>query len=302
MFSLPNSVNDPMQSAMSLPDPAPSMSVHALLHPSNPRVLIAAHRGSWHSAPENSLSALRAAIEEGADIVELDVRATSDGVFVLLHDPSLDRTSNKTGNVANASFVNARRAALKMRDGGRQPLAPDDRLPTLSQALEVARDRIVVNLDIKVSAHTDQISRLILAAGMADQVFLKAKIESEADIRKVQSHPLFGRVAFVPMMHAHPGRFSSDLRAIAGLHPPMYEVIGFSSIDDLREGAAELRRQEARLWVNTIECSHALDYNDGNALKDPPSVWGALVDAGVGAIQTDEVASLDAYLRERSKR
>lgn len=287
---------------MPLPDPVRSMPVHELLHSSNPRVLIAAHRGAWHSVPENSLSALRAAIEEGADIVELDVRATSDGVFVLLHDPSLDRTSSATGNIANTAFVNARRAALKMRDGGRQPFAPGDRLPTLSQALEIARDRIVVNLDIKVPAQADQISRMILGAGMADQVFLKAAIESESDIRRVQSHPLFGRVAFVPMIHARPGRFGSDLRAIARLHPPMYEVVGFSSIDDLREGAAELRRQEARLWINTIECSHPLDYNDDNALKDPASVWGALVDAGVGAIQTDEVARLDAYLRQRAKR
>ena len=291
-----------MQSSMAMPDPTCSTSVRALLHPSNPRILIAAHRGSWHSAPENSLSALRAAIEEGADIVELDVRATSDGVFVLLHDPSLDRTSTVGGHVANTPFVNARRALLKMRDGGSQPLAHGDWLPTLSRALEVARDRIVVNLDIKVAAQTDQISRLILGAGMAHQVFLKAKIESEADIQKVQSHPLFGRVAFVPMMHARSGQFSSDLRMMARLHSPMYEVVNFSSLEDLLEGRAELQRQKARLWVNTIACSHSLGYNDGNALQDPDSVWGALVDSGVGAIQTDEVASLDAYLQRRPKR
>jgi glycerophosphoryl diester phosphodiesterase len=292
-----------MQSFPDTPSPAParSSSLHDMLHASNPRVLVAAHRGSWRSAPENSLAALRAAVDQGADIVELDVRATNDGVFVLLHDPTLDRTTTGHGNVADAQFSSVRRASLKMREGGRQPIALGEWLPTLSQALEAARDRIVVNLDIKARTHTEAISRLVIAAGMADQVFLKAQIDSEADIAKVQSHPLFGRVPFVPMMHARPGEFVGQLRAIARLRPPMYEV-SFSAFDDLREGLAELRRQGARLWVNTIECSHSLHYNDGNALDDPAAVWGALVELGVGAIQTDEVERLVAYLAGLSRR
>lgn len=265
------------------------------------RTLIAAHRGSWRSAPENSLAALRAAIDEGADIVELDVRATCDGVLVLLHDPTLDRTSTARGRVADAHFSEVRHAVLKMGGATRQPLVSGERLPTLSQALEMARDRIVVNLDIKAPTQTEAISRLVLASGMATQVFVKAQIDSEADVARTRAHPLFGRVAFVPMMHARPGLFTSQLRAMAPLRPPMYEV-SFAALDDLRDGLPELRRQGARLWVNTIEASYSVDFHDRRALQDPDGVWGALLDCGVGAIQTDEVRSLSAYLAERAAR
>jgi len=272
-----------------------------MLRASNSRVLIAAHRGCWQSAPENSLAALRAAIDAGADIVELDVRATGDGVFVLLHDPTLDRTSTSTGHVVNAQFSKIRRAALKMAVAHRRPIVPGEFLPTLSQALETARDRIVVSLDIKAPTQTDMISRLVIGSGMAPQVFVKAQVDSEADVLRLKANPLFGRITFVPQIHARPGAFVSQLRSTAKLHPPMYEV-SFSSLDDLREGLDELRRQDARLWVNTINCSHSEDYNDRRALQDPDAVWGTLLECGVGAIQTDEIPMLSAYLVERLRR
>jgi glycerophosphoryl diester phosphodiesterase len=81
----------------------------------------------------------------------------------------------------------------------------------------------------------------------------------------------------------------------------MYEV-SFSALDDLREGLDELRRQDARLWINTINCSHSADYNDRRALQDPDAVWGALLECSVGAIQTDEVPMLSAYLAKRLRR
>lgn len=276
-------------------------SLRDLLHTSNGCTLIAAHRGFWRAAPENSLAALRAAIDEGADIVELDVRATSDGVLVLLHDPTLDRTSSASGRVADTHFSALRGAVLKMGSGTGQPLVAGELLPTLSQALEVARDRIAVNLDIKATAQTEAISRLVIASGMAAQVFVKAQIDSEADVARIRAHPLFGRVAFVPMIHARPGQFIGQLRSIAPLRPPMYEV-SFAALDDLREGLPELRRQGARLWVNTIEASYSADFHDRRALQDPDGVWGALLDCGVGAIQTDEVRLLCAYLAGRGAR
>jgi len=268
-----------------------SVSTAALLGPSNSQVLVAAHRGAWREAPENSIAALNDAIAQGADIVELDVRSTRDGALVLLHDATLDRTTSAQGAVARLDYAQVREAWLRPRDGGVAQAPGVAPLPTL----EAARDRVVVNIDVKDPSLADRVAQAVIAAGMADQVFVKASISVQRHVDLVRASPFFGKVAFVPMMQARPGLFAQDLRWLEPLGCPMYEV-GFSDIADLEAGRDELRRQGARLWVNTIDCSHNLDFNDTHALVDPHAVWGRLLQAGVGAIQTDIVADLVGYL------
>ncbi|MGJ7505318.1 MULTISPECIES: glycerophosphodiester phosphodiesterase family protein [unclassified Variovorax] len=282
-----------------LPTDDSCISTTALIGPSNPRVLVAAHRGAWRELPENSISALDDAIAQGADIIELDVRATRDDVLVLLHDPTLERTTTGRGAVAALDFDQVRRARLKPRDGGSALVPTHERLPTLASALEAARDRVVVNIDVKDTLMADHVAQAVIAAGMADQVFVKATITEQRHVDQVRASPFFGRIAFVPMMQARPGRFAEDLRWLEPLGCLMYEV-GFADLADLEAGRDELRRQGARLWVNTIDCSHSLDFNDTHALQDADAVWGRLLDIGVGAIQTDVVPDLVAYLA-RSK-
>jgi glycerophosphoryl diester phosphodiesterase len=277
------------------------LSIAEALAPSNPRVLVAAHRGACQSAPENSIAALKEAIAQGADIVELDVRATADHVLVLLHDPTLERTSSGSGAVALQTYASVRSARLRRDSLDGHPASSDDGLPTLATALEVARNRILVNLDIKDDALAEHVVQTVIASGMSDHVFIKANIDGPADIARVRASAFFGRVAFVPMMQAYPGRFVQDLQRLEPLHCPMFEV-AFFDIADVESGVDEIRRQNARLWVNTIECSHSLDFNDAHALSDPDAVWGRLIAAGVGAIQTDNVPELVAYLHRHQLR
>jgi glycerophosphoryl diester phosphodiesterase len=276
-----------------------NVSTATLLHPSNPKILVAAHRGVWNDAPENSIAALNAAIEQGADIVELDVRATRDGALVLLHDATLERTSSVHGAVAGLNFNEVRGANLRPRDGGTHTPV-NESLPTLTRALEVARDRVIVNIDVKDTALADRVAQTVIAAGMADQVFVKADITEQRHVDEVRASPFFGRIAFVPIMQARPGCFVQDLRWLEVLGCPMYEV-AFTNVDDLETGRDELRRQGARLWVNTIDCSHSLDFNDSRAQIDPDAVWGRLLDLGVGAIQTDIVSNLTHYIRSHER-
>lgn len=276
------------------------ITVNELVRMSNPKILVAAHRGVWHEAPENSIAAIRQAIEQGADIVELDVRSTRDGVLVIMHDASLDRTSARQGKIAELEFSAIRHTKLKPSDGGAR-LPIDEHLPTLAQALEVARDRVVINVDVKDAKAFDRVAVAVIAAGMADQVFFKADILGPQDVAVIRATPSFGRVPFVPMMRARPGQFAQDLRWLEPLGCPMVEV-AFEDVKDLAAGRDELRRLGARLWVNTINCSHSLDFNDSRAQIDPDAVWGHLIDMGVGAIQTDLVAALEHYIRTTGKK
>ncbi len=282
----------------------PTALTHPLLQQlstSHQRVLVAAHRGAWHAAPENSLEAIEAAISLGADIVECDVQSTRDGVLVLLHDATLERMTSMTGSVAETDWCDLRQAFLRSRDGGVTAQVTGQRPATLVDALCLARGRIIVNIDLKSSDLADRVALATIASGMADQVFLKAFINQPSDLDALRSSPFFGKLPFVPMLKSEPGALRTSIEALSPWQFPMYEV-EFGDLADLNEAQLELQRQRARLWVNTIEVSHSLDYTDGRALLDPDAVWGRLLSAGVGAIQTDAVGSLVSYLQRRGLR
>jgi glycerophosphoryl diester phosphodiesterase len=101
-------------------------------------------------APENSLSALRAAILLGVDIVETDVRLTADGEIVILHDRSVDRTFEGSGDINTLTLAEAQSLTMHANPS----LGGDfscERLPTLAELMAIAAGRIVVELEVKES-------------------------------------------------------------------------------------------------------------------------------------------------------
>lgn len=107
-----------------------------------------AHRGSSVDRPENTLPAILKAIDSKATVVEVDVRTSQDGELVLLHDATLDRTTNGRGKVNDFKLVE-----LKGLDAGGwfDERYRGERIPTLSEALDLSRSKIKVLLDLKES-------------------------------------------------------------------------------------------------------------------------------------------------------
>src|SRR4051812_39554777 len=80
------------------------------LHPVVAGPLLVAHRGGSLLAPENTMAAFRPAIADwGADMIEMDVHLTKDGRVVVIHDPTVDRTTNGTGRVVDHTLDELRR-------------------------------------------------------------------------------------------------------------------------------------------------------------------------------------------------
>ncbi|HEX9411333.1 MAG TPA: glycerophosphodiester phosphodiesterase [Actinomycetota bacterium] len=104
---------------------------------------IVAHRGASATHPENTLASFLAAAGAGADMVELDVRLTADGVPVVLHDPDVSRTTEGSGSVHLMSLKELKRLDAS---GGRGPRAE---IPTLHEVLEALSGRVGVDLEIK---------------------------------------------------------------------------------------------------------------------------------------------------------
>ena len=109
-------------------------------------VEITGHRGSKVRAPENTLSAVRQAIAEGADFAEIDVQTTADGVVVLFHDADLMRVASFNRRLRDINY-----GELQDIDVGSwfAPQFSDERIPTLQEAIDVARGRIKLNIELK---------------------------------------------------------------------------------------------------------------------------------------------------------
>lgn len=142
------------------------------------RMTVAAHRGDSANYPENTMVAFRAAIASGAEMIETDVRLTRDGVPVLIHDCTVDRTTDGTGYVKDKTF-----AELCALNAGTEE-APQQ-IPTLEELLELmVPTGITLNLEVKEYAEdgnearsracVDKCEALIRRYGMEERMLFNS--------------------------------------------------------------------------------------------------------------------------------
>ncbi|MBX2992889.1 MAG: glycerophosphodiester phosphodiesterase [Bacteroidetes bacterium] len=113
--------------------------------------LIVAHRGSSGVAPENTLAAFRQAIADGADMIELDVRMTKDFELVVLHDRSVNRTTNGKGKVRDLTL-----ADLRSYDAGSWfgRKFSGERIPSLREVIDILPHHVNLNIEVKTDGET----------------------------------------------------------------------------------------------------------------------------------------------------
>ncbi|WP_166825712.1 glycerophosphodiester phosphodiesterase [Thalassoroseus pseudoceratinae] len=131
---------------------------------------ICAHRGASATHPENTLAAFRRAIHLGAQMIEFDVALTRDGELVLMHDSTIDRTTNGSGRVTEWTL-----AELKKLDAGswKDTRFKGERVPTLREALDVMPDNIWLNVHLKGNVKlAEETTKTLAASGRLHQAFL----------------------------------------------------------------------------------------------------------------------------------
>ena len=130
------------------------------------KVYVAAHRGWYAKYPENTVPAFRAAVELGVDQVETDVRVTADGELVLIHDATLDRTTNGTGKVIDMTFEE-----LRALDAGswKGEEFKGYQIPTFKEFMEYMATLPEMTLDIELKEYPTE-GREELAYSVCDRV------------------------------------------------------------------------------------------------------------------------------------
>lgn len=262
--------------------------------------LVVSHRACWKFASENTLDGIAACIARGVDMVEIDVRTTRDGALVLMHDETVDRTTDGHGAVADLTAAQIAALRVRSQGGGRDSTLTARHPPTLAQALAVARGKVLVNLDIKAAA-LDQVIDAVEAAGAQRDVLLNVPLDVPAAVLQR------ARKADIAVQALYLQRDSAlspeqALRRAAHLRPAVVQLM-FDDPAVLDIAQRELA-PHARLFVNTMTNDIAsgrpmrlsANYTDQRALRDPAAVWGGLRKHGVSMIQTDEPLALQRYL------
>jgi len=118
-----------------------------------------AHRGASGHAPENTLAAFRLAMEMGAQMCELDVQQTADDRLVVMHDDTLERTTNGNGNLWEMTL-----AELQRHDAGLwyDKQFAGETLPALEQVIAFVRGQMKLNLEVKIHGHERNLAALVV--------------------------------------------------------------------------------------------------------------------------------------------
>lgn len=257
-----------------------------------PRPRFFAHRGGSLEAPENTLEAFRHGIAAGADHLELDVHASSDGTIVVFHDPTLDRTTNGSGEVRQHTFAELRqldagyqfvdeKGATPFRDQGLQ-------IPTLAEVCREFPD-VPLNMEIK-QAEPDIVQAVIgvlAAEGALSRSLVAAENASLMDkIRREAQGVLFGYatedvVAF--------------LEAMAGGHLDEYKPVGFALqvpgsfsgnplVTEEFVRAAHAKGLEVHVWTvdEREDMEHLLGLGVDGLMTDRPTLLAEVLSTWAG--------------------
>lgn len=261
-----------------------------------PTPIVIGHRGSSGEAPENTLPAFARALEQGAAVLETDVHATRDGVVVVYHDESVDRTTDGAGAIADLDFAELRELDAGWAftpDGGRTfPWRGRGvRVATLAEAFAAfpaARFNVEIKRDDE--ALVEGTLDAVRGAGRADRTLLTAGHDGAmARLRR-----RLAETGLATAVGASAGDVVGFVRAAASGAPPPPEPMALQIPTRFAERPLVTRELVAFAHAHGVHV-HVWTVNE-------PAEMHALLDLGVDGLVTDHPARMHAVLRERGAR
>lgn len=263
-----------------------------LMNPQLHRVLVASHRADWRGWPENSLAGIESAIEMGVDIVELDLQMTLDSQLIIMHDPTLNRTTTGKGKISELTLDSIRHFRLK----NGVSIKTNHPIPTLREVLLLCKGRVLINLD-KADRYFDQVVPLLEETGTTRQIIMKGRKPAE-EVRQ-----LYGRyledVIYMPVIDMNQPESVDQFRAHLKSQPCAFELC-FKGDDQYVKEASNLAQGKSLIWINTLWDTLCGGHEDDRAMMESADAhYGYLIRTlGAHIIQTDRPAFLIDYLQQ----
>ncbi len=256
------------------------MSSLSDLHAS-PDLLLTAHRGASFDDAENTIPAFERAVRSGAHFIEFDLRMSADGVPVVLHDSTIDRTSNGSGKPEDHPLSELKKWNFSWFHHGlrhENPLYPALALPTFEEVLQTFRGRVCMNIQVYADpAGLAEICRLYLQYDMADQGYLTIADRGVADAVRNYSSGI--EICLTPGWHerAEP----ENLRACA--------AFGCRFVQPTRESVTR----------ETFDLCRSLGLRPNIYFSDDPAETETLCRLGANGIMTNRIPRMAEVFRTR---
>lgn len=237
------------------------------------QVEISAHRGASLAAPENTLAAVRGAIDAGANRVEVDVQRTADGIVVVNHDADLMRVAGQSLVISQSTFADLREADL---GASRGPEFAGERLPTLEEVFDAAAGRVNILVELKTyrgdrDALVAEVVRLIRDRGIQTTTALMSLEYREVQaVKRLAPELECGLIVSASLGNI--SRLDCDFLAVAKSHATPAFI-----------AAAHAAGKEVFVWT-----------------VDDPREMSILIERGVDNLITNDPAAATALLRERA--
>lgn len=258
-------------------------------------VLVIAHRGDWRNFPENSLEAFSSAINMGVDIIEMDVAKTKDNHFVILHDKTLDRTTNGKGLVSDWTLEALR--TLYLKDG--LGMETGYKIPTLEEALMVCKGKALVNLDKSYDFFNEAFD-VAKKTGTTKQIVMKGFGKTVEQVLNDFGTKL-DTITFMPIINLdnQPNALQIIDDYQTKLKVKAFEIVFSKDTSKVLTRFSQIRKKGSRIWINALWSSLNAGYEDNEAFKNKDSIYGWYLKKGVNMIQTDRPQVLIDYLRSK---
>lgn len=255
------------------------------------KIMVIAHRADWREAPENSVMAVKKAIEKGVNMVEIDLALTKDSVLVLMHDNTIDRTTTGKGKPSDYTLEEIKKFYLK--DGLGVPTQM--RIPTLDEILDTTQGKIFINLD-KAFDYFDLVYPVLKKRNLFDEVLFKGTATYEEFNRKYRA--IKNEIHYMPIVRLanHEGwpKINDYMNH--------YKVYGFEltlgSDESHMINFKEIQKSGARVWVNSLWPQQSAGHHDDLVLENPDAYeW--FVKNNINSIQTDRPKELIDFLKRK---
>lgn len=256
------------------------------------QVMVISHRGDWRNAPENSLLAFRNCIEMGIDMIELDLKKTRDGYLILMHDSTIDRTTNGEGSPTEYTLEEIKQ--FRLVDGlGR---VTNHSIPTLNEVFALCKGKILINID-KGYDYFKEVYTMVEEYGMNGQVIIKSGYPLDKVCR--ENGDMLDKIVYVPIVNLNNPDAEQILDSYLGISPVAVECCFKTYTPEVMRLLLKIKSAGTKIWLNSMWSSLNAGHDDDRAVeeKDKEGSWGWLIEQGAMLIQTDRPQQLVEYLR-----
>lgn len=255
-------------------------------------ILVTAHRGDWRNTPENSVQSLVNCIEKGIDVCEFDLKQTKDGHLIIMHDKTIDRTTNGKGKPEDYTLEEIRK--FKLLSGTGHPTK--HAIPTFEEMLRAAKNKIIIDID-KGYEYYDKVMVALTKYNMLPQTILNIYgLPYDSLVAKHGSIPqqLTLQLIINPK--------NPDIEKVIETYKPhkrtIVQIIFENDDAPVLKRIPELKKKYA-IWFNSIWPEQNGGHDDDQAVeeKKPDKTWGWLVKHRPDFIQSDRPVDLLNYLK-----